>query len=156
VIDSLVSKIKIGYPRSGQQQDENDMSYSSCVDILDKLMVSEFSIWFRLPVDVVNDAKDYLTIIKQPIDLSEIRHKLTLEGYELIEDFELDVALLFQNCYTYNSEGSRVCDDGKSLERLFVREWTKIKDKIKKKLTGTVTQATAKMMIDLESDFLFA
>lgn len=62
---------------------------------------------FLVPVDpVALRIPDYTAVIKQPMDLSTIEHRLGKVGkscyYRSVEDFVSDVQLIFSNCYTYN------------------------------------------------------
>ena len=54
---------------------------------------------------MVNDAKftkQYLAIIKRPMDLATIKSKLG--EYKSIDDFEADVKLMLENCKKFNPE----------------------------------------------------
>jgi hypothetical protein len=60
---------------------------------------------FLRPVDPVRDmCPDYLSVIKQPMDLSLIRKKLG--KYEQKGEFIADMELMFSNCTTYNKPGT--------------------------------------------------
>ena len=84
-----------------------------------------YNIAFLQPVDP--DAlgiPQYRDIIKNPMDLSTIRRKLDMGQYKDGDEFEFDIRLMFNNCYTFNAPGSEVYSLGKELEAVFDRKWT--------------------------------
>jgi Bromodomain len=46
---------------------------------------------------------DYNQYVREKIDLQSIERKVKAGGYDMVEDFEYDVNLLFRNAETYNS-----------------------------------------------------
>lgn len=73
--------------------------------IVSELVKKEDAWIFLRPVDPVRDmCPDYLSVIKQPIDLGSIRRKLG--KYELKSEFVSDMELMFSNCTTYNKPGT--------------------------------------------------
>ncbi|CAG8782315.1 16725_t:CDS:2, partial [Dentiscutata erythropus] len=66
---------------------------------------------------------DYYKIITRPMDLSTINTKLENDHYVNADEFEADIRLMFQNCYTYNGPGSDVYNMGKELEKVFDKKW---------------------------------
>ncbi|XP_018326695.1 E3 ubiquitin-protein ligase TRIM33 [Agrilus planipennis] len=65
---------------------------------------------------------EYHSIIKKPIALDTIRHKLdwnAINHYTTIDDFIKDIRLMFKNAYTYNDENTQVYQDAKTLEKFF-------------------------------------
>ncbi|PKY54875.1 hypothetical protein RhiirA4_548448 [Rhizophagus irregularis] len=63
-------------------------------------------------------------IIKNPIDLFTIISKLENNQYANIEEFEIDIRLIFRNCYKYNDIGSEMHTLGEELESAFNKIWT--------------------------------
>jgi len=64
---------------------------------------------FNSPVNVVElGLVDYFQVIKQPMDLTSIRKRLENNVYRLLEDFQVDVLLVFDNAMAYNAHGSVV------------------------------------------------
>ena len=64
---------------------------------------------FHEPVDPVKlNIQDYFDIIKQPMDLSTVKHKLKNNEYLKLADFLYDVQLIFDNCLLYNKETKQV------------------------------------------------
>ncbi|CAH1764218.1 8295_t:CDS:2 [Entrophospora sp. SA101] len=68
---------------------------------------------------------EYYNIIKTPMDLSMISTKLENETYTSAEDFEVDIRLMFENCYKFNPPGTEVYNMGKQLEKVFDKKWIK-------------------------------
>ena len=61
---------------------------------------------------------DYLTIVKQPIDLGSVRRKLESDQYADYKDVHADVTLMFKNCYIYNPTTHSVVKMAKKLEQI--------------------------------------
>jgi hypothetical protein len=61
----------------------------------------------------------YYKIIKRPIDLSAIKHKLSDGQYENRHQFKEDLDLIVHNCKTYNGEGSLVFEAAVEFEKVF-------------------------------------
>ena len=49
---------------------------------------------------------DYPQIIKKPMDLDTVKKNLKNNKYKLVEDVLNDMQLIWDNCKTYNAEGS--------------------------------------------------
>ena len=62
---------------------------------------------FCKPVDT-KEYRDYLDIIKVPMDLSKVRERIEMRAYTGPAEFARDVRLIFTNCYKYNSSESDV------------------------------------------------
>ncbi|VDO05620.1 unnamed protein product [Rodentolepis nana] len=82
---------------------------NSFLGLLEYLFYDERASWFRFPVDIIAlNIPDYPDIVKNPMDLSTIRHKLECMEYkdpwEVVEDFNL----IFNNAKLYNSKASIV------------------------------------------------
>lgn len=79
---------------------------------------------FLVPVDpIALNIPTYHEIIKEPMDLGTIQSKLANNQYENGDDFERDVRLVFNNCYTFNPEGTDVNMMGHRLEAVFDKKW---------------------------------
>ncbi|WVR07104.1 hypothetical protein IAU60_004143 [Kwoniella sp. DSM 27419] len=78
---------------------------------------NEPSAWpFTKPVDG-NVVHDYYEVIKEPMDLSTMEHKLENNHYESVEDFLGDAKLMFDNCRQYNGEKSTYTKQANLLEK---------------------------------------
>lgn len=77
---------------------------------------------FQHPVDV-EEVPDYLNFILNPMDLGTIFTRLGRESYYVgpsaVSLFASDVRLVFQNCKTYNAEGSDIWRVADQLLRTF-------------------------------------
>lgn len=62
---------------------------------------------------------DYLTIIKNPMDLNTVHTKLTESQYKTVEEALDDLQLIWDNCKTYNRKGWLIYELAEKLERLF-------------------------------------
>lgn len=79
---------------------------------------------FLQPVDpVALNIPHYLEIVKEPMDLSTIQAKLANNQYENGDAFEVDVRLIFKNCYLFNPLGNDVHSMGQKLEQFFNKRW---------------------------------
>ena len=64
---------------------------------------------FHKPVDPIElGIPDYLQIIKNPMDFSTIKKKLSSNLYTNFKQFTEDIKLTFDNCYLYNGANSSV------------------------------------------------
>ncbi|KAJ1561461.1 hypothetical protein HK096_004634, partial [Nowakowskiella sp. JEL0078] len=92
-----------------------------CRKILDSLNSHNDALWFRLPVDPIGQGvPTYPDIIKYPMDLSKVSERLDLGKYTSQTEFQNDIRLMFDNCYTFNvSSVSEVFVAGKNLENYF-------------------------------------
>ncbi|ORD94782.1 BDF1 [Enterospora canceri] len=71
------------------------------------------------------EAPGYSAIIKNPMDMSRIRSKLTSREYENLQGFKNDLILIVENCKLYNPENSEIFRLGVEFEKLFKRELSK-------------------------------
>ncbi|KAJ6260308.1 hypothetical protein Dda_4533 [Drechslerella dactyloides] len=80
---------------------------------------------FYNPVDpVALEIPDYFKVIKKPMDMSEIQRKLNHNEYNNANEFEVDIRLMFNNCYKFNPPDSPVYKCGKALEAIFDEKWS--------------------------------
>ncbi|XP_029126281.1 bromodomain-containing factor 1 [Cajanus cajan] len=73
--------------------------------VLDTLQRRDTYEIFAEPVDQ-NEVEDYYAIIKEPMDFGTMRAKLHEGMYKSLEQFELDVFLIFDNAMQFNSSGT--------------------------------------------------
>ncbi|ORZ02699.1 Bromodomain-containing protein [Syncephalastrum racemosum] len=118
--------------RSNVRQSNAQMRF--CGQVLRELRKPKYrdiSYPFLQPVDVVAlNIPDYLEVIKHPMDLSTMERKLDEGDYQTPDDFERDMRLMFQNCYTYNPPGSPVHEMGKRLESEFDKKWSEMPEPV--------------------------
>ncbi|TPX60024.1 hypothetical protein PhCBS80983_g02093 [Powellomyces hirtus] len=105
----------------------SDPELRFCADILRELTKKQHSLYnfpFLLPVDpIALGIPHYSQVIKNPMDLSTMRHKLDAGEYENADEFAADAKLMFENCYTFNPAGTDVHNFGRKLEEVFDRKW---------------------------------
>lgn len=65
---------------------------------------------------------DYYQLIRRPISIKEIKHRIKTNEYSTIHEFRGDFELMFANARKYNEEGSFVWDDVAELERILKAE----------------------------------
>mmetsp|Transcript_8638 Transcript_8638/g.11276 ORF Transcript_8638/g.11276 Transcript_8638/m.11276 type:complete len:91 (+) Transcript_8638:1050-1322(+) len=58
---------------------------------------------FRAPVDI-REVPDYMEVVKEPIDLTMIKGRLTAGYYKSKEMMQLDLNKMMDNCRTYNDK----------------------------------------------------
>jgi len=109
----------------GSHPVSEDLKY--CGHILRELHKRQnlaFASPFLVPVDPVRmGIPDYLSVIKNPMDLSTMKKKLDSRGYGSAEDFEADFRLMCANCRTYNGPNSSIVDLCGQLETCFQDLW---------------------------------
>lgn len=93
--------------------------------LIDKVLGPANAPIFRDPVDG-RTVPDYYNIIRRPICLRDILHKLDSAQYSSPADFYLDMNQLFENCFTYNVFDSPVGQMGHRLETAFDAAWAKL------------------------------
>lgn len=101
--------------------------------LIDKLYNQEpYGEPFRQPVDVVKyGCYNYYTYIKNPIDLSTIRDKLTnLEYQSDAWSLVADIQLMFDNAYLYNKRGTVVYDYTNKLNKIWLADLTPIMQRL--------------------------
>lgn len=77
---------------------------------------------FIFPVDA-SLAPAYYTIVKNPMDLTNIRRKLDIGSYNNeIQPLMSDIRQIFSNCYSYNQDSSPIFEQAKILESFFENE----------------------------------
>jgi hypothetical protein len=86
------------------------------------LMEHELAPPFNQPVDpIALGIPEYPSVIKHPMDLGTIRHKLGARpcGYKYLSQVVADVRLVWNNCYTFNDVHSEISGMAKVLSRVF-------------------------------------
>ncbi|CAO3648912.1 unnamed protein product [Cunninghamella blakesleeana] len=105
----------------------NSMEMKYCIQTLKELKKTKYkdiNYPFLHPVDYVAlNIPDYPNIIKEPMDLSTIEHKLDEGIYLNANQFEKDIKLMFHNCYLYNPSTLPIYHMAKSLEHVFDEKW---------------------------------
>lgn len=103
-----------------------------CCKILKELMNHSQGWVFSHPVDPVKlKIPDYFEIIKNPMDLGTIRHKLEGNMYFDAKEFADDVKLTFENAKSYNPPSHEVHHWAEILDAIFSRRWKLLEAKLK-------------------------
>lgn len=111
---------------------ETQLKY--CGNLLTKLKRNPNAGPFLKPVDpVALGIPDYPEKIKQPMDISTVKSKLDSKLYANPEEFNNDIILMFNNCYSYNHPESVVYGMGKDLQRAYEALYLEMPVEIKKK-----------------------
>lgn len=70
------------------------------------------------------DYADYYQIIRSPICMDMIKKKINKKEYQSLKHFRADIALLCNNCRTYNEDGSLLYQDANLIEATCVAKLT--------------------------------
>ncbi|WAQ83038.1 hypothetical protein PtA15_3A404 [Puccinia triticina] len=104
----------------------------ACHNIIHHLLTSlqsHPSAWpFTKPINK-DEVTDYYAVIKTPMDLETIEVKLENNLYLGLDQFLADCKLIFENCRTYNPEGSNYVKNANRLEK-FLKDRVKQYDEI--------------------------
>ncbi|XP_039291348.1 protein polybromo-1 isoform X3 [Nilaparvata lugens] len=73
-------------------------------------------IFLRLPSKI--EYPDYYEVIKRPINLETISHKLKTNAYEGLDEIVADFVLMFDNACKYNEPDSQIYKDALMLQRV--------------------------------------
>ncbi|CAG8512732.1 16445_t:CDS:1 [Dentiscutata erythropus] len=115
-------------PSVKRKKSKLNQELSFCRDVIRELRKKvhwAYAYPFYEPVDAEKlGVPDYYNIISNPMDLSTINRRLESGHYSNTDEFESDIRLMFQNCYTYNGRGSEVFNMGKMLEAVFDKKWS--------------------------------
>ncbi|XP_068687592.1 bromodomain-containing protein 3-like isoform X1 [Montipora foliosa] len=110
-------------PSTGQEpksiRTTNQLQYLSKT-IMKAMWRHPYSWPFHDPVDAVKlNLPDYYTIIKKPMDMSQIKRKLENHDYSCSQECIDDFRLIFNNCITYNKPGEDVVLMCQTMEKVF-------------------------------------
>ncbi|KEP50373.1 transcription initiation factor TFIID subunit 2 [Rhizoctonia solani 123E] len=114
-------------PVAPVHQGMNKTTHAHCRAVLNALHRNLHANLFRLPVDPVRDnAPNYFSVIKHPMDLSTMKAKLDNKIYKDRAEFEADFKLMIKNAKTYNAPMTYVFNEAVALDKAFNDRWTKI------------------------------
>ncbi|GAB1192305.1 Bromodomain-containing protein [Aspergillus pseudonomiae] len=130
-----------GRPKRSIHPPKRDLPYSTkpkkkkyqwelkfCQEVLDELHKPKhfnYAVPFYQPVDpVALNIPTYHSIIKKPMDLSTMQTKLKTGQYENAKEFELDMRLIFKNCFKFNIPGDPTYLAGQKFEEIFNSKWS--------------------------------
>jgi hypothetical protein len=117
-------------PSGGKPKDKLSGPLKACKKILKELFHKKHSTYawpFYMSVDRDRvDLHDYHAIIKEPMDLGTVKHKMDSQEYKTADEFAADVRLIFTNCYEDNPPGDEVVAMARKLQDEFERRYAKI------------------------------
>jgi len=94
------------------------------------LIAKQDAIVFREPVDWRGlGLFDYPQIIKKPMDLGTVKRKLDNGEYRAPAECASDVRLIWENCMTYNQDGSYYYNLAQIFSKRFEDKYAKVIDK---------------------------
>uniref|UniRef100_A0A8C4QAN4 Polybromo 1 n=1 Tax=Eptatretus burgeri TaxID=7764 RepID=A0A8C4QAN4_EPTBU len=109
-----------GHSRRGALKEQLQQLFETVVSLSDSAgrLISE--LFHRLPSR--QQYPDYYEVIKEPIDLKMIAHRIEAGSYCTIAEMARDVDLLVKNARTYNEPGSQVFKDAHVIRKMFMQK----------------------------------
>ncbi|KAL5006822.1 hypothetical protein ScPMuIL_015628 [Solemya velum] len=101
-----------------EKSELDDDTYASMLKVVETVRGHKDAYPFWDPVDV-NEAPDYLEVIKKPMDFSTIEKKIHERRYISRNRFMSDFRLIFHNCRRYNGSSSPLADMASNVERFY-------------------------------------
>ncbi|ETW46364.1 hypothetical protein PFMALIP_05606 [Plasmodium falciparum MaliPS096_E11] len=117
-----ISKIK--YDEIEELKSKNEV----LTNLLNKLIAFDKKRIFLYPVNV-QLVPDYLNVIKEPMDFTTMKQKLQNFKYKSFQEFEKDVLLIINNCYTYNDPSTIYYKFAEDIETYYKKLNIKIQTK---------------------------
>lgn len=100
---------------------------------------------FLRPVDAVAlNIPHYTNVIKHPMDIATMEHKLKTDQYESLESFVSDFELMVSNCFTFNGPAHAVSVMAQNLRAYFLKQMDSVP-------TGTNASALPQKPVKKES-----
>lgn len=94
-----------------------------CTRVIDDLLKPTYSnlawVFYDKPTMDFDWAPAYFQMIKRPIALRDVQKNIRSGEYADAEEFDADMQLLFQNCFTFNPPGSDVYSMGEQLKSVY-------------------------------------
>ena len=133
------------YSNSKPKKKKYQLELKFCEKVLSELLKPKYSMhaWpFLTPVDpVALNIPTYHSIVKKPMDFGTVKIKLDQGQYENAKEFDLDVRLVFQNCYKFNPPNDPIHQHGRQLESIYDSEFSKKRDYIEANTPGSGPQS---------------
>jgi bromodomain-containing factor 1 len=121
--DTLVYTPTVKKPAN--KQAASDLKYGLSILREFKSKYYQISYPFLTPVDpVALGIPTYPLIIKNPMDFGTVMKKLESSMYLEGSEFEEDVRLVFNNCFTFNPPLTDVYEMGRKLQNIFDVKWS--------------------------------
>ncbi|XP_045474832.1 nucleosome-remodeling factor subunit NURF301 isoform X2 [Harmonia axyridis] len=110
-------------------KDLTQKDYDGLKKLIKQLQMHKSAWPFMEPVDP-NEAPDYYKVIKEPMDLQKVEHKINDHTYTKLSDFIGDMTKIFDNCRYYNPKESPFYKCAETLEAYFVNKIKCFRDKL--------------------------
>ncbi|KAG8742715.1 histone acetyltransferase [Ceratobasidium sp. 414] len=91
--------------------------HSTMEAVLRELRANPASWPFLKPVNT-DEVKDYLDVVKKPMDFAHMEFKIENDAYPTIDDFVADAQLVFSNCKLFNLETTVYHKNAVKMERM--------------------------------------
>ncbi|KAG9127816.1 histone acetyltransferase [Ceratobasidium sp. 392] len=91
--------------------------HSTMEAVLKELRSNQAAWAFQKPVNI-DEVKDYLDVVKKPMDFESMEFKLENNAYATMEEFVADAKLVFSNCKLFNQESSIYHKSAVKMERI--------------------------------------
>ncbi|CAK5264367.1 unnamed protein product [Mycena citricolor] len=113
-------------------------------NVLKKLQNNKHAKIFLHPVDPIRDnAPNYFNVIKNPIDLGTMSHKLDSGMYRDRFAFQADFRLMMANAKKYNPVGTFAHNEMLALETFFEKQWSMMTKTLENKVAADAERAIA-------------
>jgi len=100
-----------------------------CMNLLQRLKKHNCAYPFLYPVDVEGlGLYDYYDVVTEPMDLSTVEKKLKNGEYSSVNDFGNDIRKIWNNAFSYNTEGSPIYVTTEKISSYFERIFKEIED----------------------------
>jgi len=111
VMNSTIKQVNLDTPL----KEEDVVSFNK---IIAEIKVLPDSLNFHEPVKYIEwNLTDYLHVISNPMDLSTVSKKLKNSKYKKIIEVLDDIQLIWDNCKTYNTDGSEIFIQAENVEK---------------------------------------
>lgn len=118
---------KIEIPEVSEDTPIYDHWEKAAKRIINNLWKQEGAWLFHYPVDVKAwKIEDYYTIVKDPMDFTTIKSKLSNNEYKSVAEFVTDVNKVFDNCILYNGEANQYSQIAKKMRREFESQYNSL------------------------------
>ncbi|KAK3920232.1 Homeotic protein female sterile [Frankliniella fusca] len=134
-------------PMGSKLKEKMSEGLRQCNDILKELFAKKHSgyAWpFYQPVNAeLLGLHDYHDIIKKPMDLGTVKHKMDNREYRTPTEFATDVRLIFNNCYKYNPPDHDVVAMAKKLQDVFESRYARIPAEARGAITPSMDKSSS-------------
>jgi len=112
-------KSTVNIKRSSKKVILNKEDINRFLQVIEELEKDDNSYDFQEPVDHLGlGLSDYLMVIQKPMDLSTVKKNLKKSKYSTASEVLADIQLIWDNCKSYNVEGSNIYQIAQYMENL--------------------------------------